>query len=109
MKTSTLFKRAKALLSDYPGSPRRYICYALDSVGEDTNVPLSEIKKAKRVIIERLGQRSAARCLETWLQVHHGVKYNLGYQPRPDVFKKLQTTRRAWLDSLIAEFKAKGD
>ena len=54
--------------------------------------------------------------LEEWLEKHHNI-VGLGYpagswaaqMEYENYYSKMQVTRHAWLDSMIAEFQKKGD
>ena len=102
MKTSAIFRAAKPLISRKGDNAwRRYICYAI----EDSGVPTKDIQRAREIITQRLGPN--CNSLEVWLNKN-------GYIPAPlqmtnDQRLKMQVTRHAWLDSLIKEYKAKGD
>ncbi len=108
MKTSKVFAEAKKLLArDYHlvGSKEMFICFALDAVGDQGRAPVSKVKQCRSIIQLRLG---VATSLECWLKNNCGIEWGRGMDY--DVaWNKMQTTRHAWLDALIAEYQAKGD
>lgn len=105
MKTSEMLIKAKALLSrtyqetDYKF---RYICNAITSSCDNT-----ASSNAKRIMLLDEISRRLEICLtlEQWLLKKHGIaqKYNMAY------LDKVQETRHAWIDSMIAEFQSKRD
>lgn len=118
MKTSTIFKKAKKYLStgNHDYGQAYYICTAIEVAifryeknGEVTNHSFDAVNRAQGIIHTRLGMRYNS--LESWLKYEHGVVYSPLFSDKQydDYVTKLQATRHAWLDSLIAEFKAKGD
>jgi hypothetical protein len=110
MKTSEAFRQAKQCLK--PIGQAGYICHALAeaaygrsviNAGFDWhaiyNTRRSGFKTAIKVIADRIGSDAP---LETWLE-QQGVSY---WRHDPD---QMEAYRHRWLDSLIAEFEAKGD
>ncbi len=112
MKLSQVFRGAKKHLAMNPAEERagktEFICYAIDRVW--TGLAAWQANAARRVISERLeGYRTAT----DWLLEMAGVDAEL---LRPKIsadsgysVPHVQKWRQAWLDSLIAEFEAKGD
>jgi len=99
-----MFRLAKQLLQRGPHDNNgrvRYICWAIDdAVFRRSEAYEMAAVEAKGIIHERLG--GDYQSFEDWLKFKHGIN------PWIDR-KKLQATRHAWLDSLIAEFKAAGN
>ena len=95
MKISEEFKLARVLIENYEDS---YICYALQHSVKYKNDPTPT--PAMRVIKDRLNGHF---CLESW--VYAKVGYKVWDNNKT---KTMKATRLAWLDSLIAEFEAKG-
>lgn len=105
MKTSEVFTHAKKYLAKNPkeiGSYHKtqWICYAINHTGLDGALH-KDIAKAKNIIAELI---KPLGCFETWLSVNH----NIECETRRD-FNKLQVTRHAWLDHLIAHYQSMGD
>lgn len=88
MKTSTALKRTKRNL---PRDECIGVCAAAHraSVGHIVHPIISNLLRPYIY-------------LETWLWAEHGIEsaYNI---------RKLQATRRAWLDHLVAHYESKGD
>ena len=114
MKTSDILIRAKKFLAagidDFEkGSKKTYcICFAVDEAARDRSViTIDECAATKQMISSRLGSYST---LGSWLEGYHKITAvrdtQVGYT---EYRNKLQATRHAWLDSMIAEFQAKGD
>ena len=90
----------------------QFICIALEDVrdkyrhGRVTDLDESKqirpmvVIALKEVIAERLGEHA---CLEEWLEAKLKKRKPLNTM-RSDVFSRLQATRVAWINSLIAEF-----
>ena len=100
MKTSKILTKAKKHLWDgQDNGGITYICTSIDQVRGGS----SELQRywAKRVINERLCGYSTAY---QWLVKKVGPKSVEAAGPAAR-----QKWRHAWLDQLIAEFKAKGD
>ena len=98
MKTSTAFKLTKEKLWDgrgrsIPDGKADCVCYAAANAGV-------QVKILVVPIIEKLLAGSVY--LSGWLMKHHGI----------DTWQndlKLQRTRHAWLDHLIAHYESLGD
>lgn len=110
-KTSTLLEKVKLFLWDgvdyfehmYPRSKERYLCYAIGKVRLNVAKNSKEIEKldfVQSLITKRLEDSST---YEAWLEKYHSF---LGYS---GTTKEFQAARLNWLNSLIAEFKQKGD
>lgn len=108
MKTSEIFSRAQKLL--WRGKTKedtghvRYIC---DVITHHPKLnPLLGDKEADRattIIHDLIGQDQFS--LKTWLITHkHATAIEIDNNP-----EKMQATRIAFLDHLIAHYKAKGD
>jgi len=120
MKTSELLTLAKTKLRRRVGDGKttRYICIAIDlAMRNDSVKPNRKLLRqgvaVKRVIRQRLGGTDS---LGRWLALHYNIINKAA--PINDVKNnainaryviKLQETRCRWIDSLIAEYKAKGD
>lgn len=98
MKTSKVFKQARKLIA---AGKYTFICHACAvQFGWDKDMCYdATYSYAEQVVQSRLDGCST---LETWLWDKHQI--NVSDNP-----VKLRNTRLAWLDSLIAEFEAKGD
>ena len=123
MKLSEVFAAAKlqlAMPSDINGDgtvkdngqkkrKRLYICYAIDAAHDAGTVSLRDARRAIQFITDRL---DGLIFLESWVQKRVGYDVICEWRSRHSVLEfrqKMQATRHAWLDSLIAEFAAKGD
>lgn len=111
MKTSKLLKLTRdEFLWDghgcYPGYRARkpsHICFALAEAAFNVGTASADCaaRKITNVISDRLGSSPT---------LHHWLR-NKKHIPLCDLEDtvKLQVTRVAWMNSLIAEYKAKGD
>ena len=112
MKTSEAFKQAKQCLK--PIGHTGYICHALAEAAYGRSVLTvgtgdgwknirttrkPGFKTAIKVITDRIGSDAP---LESWL-IDNGIEY---WKQEPE---QMRAYRHRWLDSLIAEFEAKGD
>ena len=97
MKISEEFKLARKLIES---DKREYICHALQQVAKKKINGCYETK-AMKVIQNRLG---AYHSLDSWVISKVGGKKWCSSKT-----KTMKATRLAWLDSLIAEFEAKGE
>jgi len=100
MKTSKVFKAAKAQLWDGEGDwcrtdKEKFICIAIWGT---PNIRDGDKIKARRIVENLLGGHDT---LEGWLSATHQIK---AYNDRP----KIQQTRRAWLDHLINHYESIG-
>lgn len=97
MKTSQVFIRAKNFLSTGSNEKGKteYICYAI----EKTRCSVGDKEKARKIIEELLGDYLT---LGSWLAAEKGI-----WNDRTGV--KVQETRHAWLDHLIAHYESIGD
>lgn len=96
MKTSEMLEIIKPHLWDgsIDGAGQIFLC----SAAEDA-LSFLDANVCKDIFMKRL---DGTRTLEIWLYARHGIDaYNNT--------KKTQATRLAWLNSLIAEYRAKGD
>jgi hypothetical protein len=115
MKTSEAFKLARDRLwdgrgEDLPWNKHRYICVALD------NVAPRGVSLHCQVIISRLLDPTGdgnPDTLEDWLikQGHLGWEFYMSKSvwDYPDLRRKVQVTRRAWLNHLIKYYRSIGD
>ena len=118
MKTSEVLKQAKQHLTlcGDPGEYRRadptvshFICVALELACTHGDISEDDCDNAQHMIHCRLGVHYT---LEVWLREKHGISiYNCGTTllARQLFRDKVQATRHAWVDSMIAEFAALGD
>jgi hypothetical protein len=113
MKTSTILKKAKKQLAkdheevNYTDK-ESFICYSITAVSEKSG-SYDETDRVREIVQSRLEPYAT---LETWLAVNHKIKiadWNSGFSKRNAYIDKIQATRHAWVDSMIEEFKAKGD
>ena len=114
MKMSELFAAAKKKLLRADEleearlrclNKRTYICYAIG----DTRAPKALKEEAEELIMTRL---EVYPFLESWVQNKIGDKAHWAWFAKhstQEYREKMQATRHAWLDSLIAEFAAKGN
>ena len=114
MKTSKVLKHAKKYLAKNREdifNPRKeeYICFSVNSAYNHGKIVIYDRDHVKNMIDDRLGVYST---LEDWLEEVHGIKCP-DWDATEDEFEefvtKMQTTRHAWVDSMIAEFAAKGN
>jgi hypothetical protein len=111
MKTSTVLKRAKTCLTtssdDCSIDKKTFICYAIDNA---TGIKHSSAGERVAAMVQaRLRPYTA---LESWLQGNHNIERignGQGWKKFNAYRTKVQQTRHAWVDSMIAEFEAKGD
>ena len=107
MKTSEVLKLGKQRLAT---DGRQIIgegpiCFALGAACHHRKISLKDYDRVRRIIHDRLG---GCTTLGVWLLEHYGLQErNAGGSDR--YYDKLQATRHAWVDSMIAEFAAQGD
>ena len=113
MKTSAVLAAAKPYLGHSIHDGQRYLCLALESAWYYRKFSKRDLRLAKGMIAEKL---DGSATLEEWLEKHHGIKeleYPAGAwaaQMEYEAYRdKMQVTRHAWVDSMIAEFQKKGD
>jgi hypothetical protein len=112
MKTSTALNLAKKNLSKSFGDGNyRHICIAINGTYNNGRICTEKMYELKALITDRL---AGSVTLEDWLTKHYGIKEVIesDYDDNPKFFnyyRKIQGARHAWIDSLIEEFKAKGD
>jgi hypothetical protein len=115
MKASEALKLVKKQVNrSYNGNGFRHICYAIHSEYAHGRIDTNLMYKLKTLIHCRLND---SQTLEDWLTEHHGIKEILSWEHDGmhytdeyiNYYCKVQETRHAWIDSLIKEFKAKGD
>jgi hypothetical protein len=112
MKTSELLKKAKRKLAHTDiDSKEQFICHSIDEVVWKRHRDIATEENAarlKRVISQRLAPH---RTLEAWLEATHSIKEPpCWYQHEFNLYlTKVQTTRHAWVKSMIAEYTVKGD
>jgi hypothetical protein len=101
MKTSKIFRAAKAQLWDGEGhwlarKKDRFVCYA---ILEHPNISNRDKYRARHIVESLLGRHET---LEDWLSAKHRIH---AYED----LCKMQETRQAWLDHLIAHYESLGD
>ena len=105
MKTSEVLKLGKRYLAkNSKGTKRRKstaICFALHDARDAKKIDTESGNRVRDMIHQRLGHSITLR---QWLWHHHGIETT-----SVEECDKLQATRHAWVDSMIAEFAAKGD
>jgi len=102
MRTSTIFREVKRRLptvDDAYSGESPYICDHVSSICDARGMH-TKSDKITGMINSRLGRKFSVR---QWLIHTQGIDRN-------DINEtNIQEYRQRWLDSLIAEFKAKGD
>ncbi len=110
IKASVLLSEAKLRLArtNPSNQGKVFICYALNDVCFDSvhNLDWGVCGRVKAIIHDRLGKHS---CLEEWLRYKQKITRKSTGLNEIQFKNKVQELRHAWIDSLIAEFKAKGD
>ena len=114
MKTSTSLERAKKYLAKNRterdvNNKEEYICFSLNAAYNHGRIYAEDMWRIKDIIAKRLDYHAT---LEDWLgEVHniHSPGWNSAKRSHNAFANKLQATRHAWVDSMIAEFAAKGD
>ncbi len=109
MKTSNVLKRtkkyvAKGVYGTHDTSV--YICHALELAYSSGRIGLSDCHEVRDIVQERLGKCNS---LEQWLRWQGIQRPSYGPKSIKEYCIKVQATRHAWIDSMIAEFQAKGD
>ena len=95
MKTSEILKQARGYIDRYG-----FICSAVERL----HGPAADIARVLKMIADRLGD---SYTLNSWLADNHNITSD---SIESDAYnKKMYQTRLAWVDSMIAEFAAKGD
>ena len=105
MKTSEVFRKVKDHLLDegYMQHHERYICYAITELYfKKKTIRDKDRVRCKRIVMELLAPASS---LEHWLDMHHRKEIT----NTPRYKRKIQATRKAWLDHLIQHYEEKGD
>jgi hypothetical protein len=116
MKLSEIFTRVKPLIArthkvwcnSLADGPYRatYICYALEQLYLKCTISNDERTAAKLHINELL---SGHTCLEYWIRENHPeCEAEADSMPWEVSYKKFQTTRIAWLTSIIKDLQAQG-
>lgn len=108
MKTSKVFAIARRGVSLDGRDPRtRYICNSISDARRDGLITARDMVRTKNIITKLLTCDSyqLGNCLENWLRAVKDINPTSSVDDR----KKMQVTRHAWLDSLIAEYTARGD
>ncbi len=111
MKTSEALKLVKGRVA-VDGHDRRkssFLCLGASRARMDGDIS-SDMEEAIHYHIDQLLQ--GEETLECWLKIYHGVEYDTHMYGSPRNIahrNKMQATRHAWIDSMIAEFQAKGD
>ena len=114
MKTSKALEHAKKYLAknrteiDF-NNKEEYICFSLNAACGKGRFEFDDLFRIKSMISDRLDGYCT---LEDWLAEEHGIQepgWNAALSEQVAFLNKLQKTRHAWVDSMIAEFAAKGD
>lgn len=115
MKTSEVLKHAKRHLAtthdekyDYMKrtGKEKFICVAIMTAASHTKrITAYDVDRCRLMIEARLGGNET---IETWLQDRGFLPFQWGLVDTATK-DRIQQHRHAWLDMLIAEFKAKGD
>jgi hypothetical protein len=105
MKTSVALKLVKKCLATSDGRSNKeiYVCYAAREARDRGYISTEKHYYIKDHIDLLLG---ATPSLETWLLRVHRIPFNCS---NVEYRNKMQVTRHAWVDNMIAEFQAKGD
>jgi hypothetical protein len=111
MKTSEILKLTKKELEKsgpYESDHNKFICLVIKDLPVSLDVLSKDRRNSVRAIIQSritrdIGDKGTT--LESWLYYMHGI----GEGTHPNFRNRVYTTRLAWVDSLIAEFKALGD
>ena len=104
MKTSEVFALVKENLWNGTRewvAGNRYICHQLDALCRMHEISRSDRNRCKRIVSKLLGIDGS---LESWLFYVHDIRV----LNTAACHRKIQATRRAWLDHLIEHYKAKG-
>ena len=110
IKTSEVFKHAKRYLAttyndDIEGQDK-FICIAIMIAASHTKrITDADIERCTDIVESRLEGETT---MERWLQ-HRGCIHGNWALVDLATRNRIQQHRHAWLDTLIAEFKAKGD
>jgi len=115
MKTSIILAHAKKYLArDYDdvraGHKEDYICFAIRQASQRAQWYSHETSQRVMSLVQR--RLAPFVTLEDWLEGYHGVQVlNCLFTRSQEVeyIDKLQLTRHAWIDAMIAEFLAMGD
>ena len=110
MKTSEVLALSKPHLAvgwkdSSPWTPG-YICYAIANASRCGQFLDEDEIRVKREIASRLYPHLT---LGSWLEHEHGIGKDECAKRSIAYYNKLQATRHAWVDSMIAEFQSKGD
>ena len=114
MKASKVLELAQAHLArnwgeiDF-GPKTEYVCYAVNDVFNRGKIQDWDKDRVKQHISRLIAPHNT---LEAWLENEHGIEMQWrGYTERGvrEFYTKMQETRHAWVDAMIAEFRSKGD
>ena len=114
MKTSKALEYARKYLAKSRSeidvnNKEEYICFSLNAAHNHGRIYADDLLRIKSMISDRLGDYCT---LEDWLAEEHDIQepgWNAALSKRTAFVNKLQKTRHAWVDSMIAEFASKGD
>ncbi len=110
MKTSEALKIVKGHVVTALGCPGvSHICSAASDAYLKRKINAEMERRIKDHIRVLLGPFSCS--LGIWLLLEHKIRivHSDEYEEYIKYFNKMQATRHAWIDSMIAEFQAKGD
>ena len=116
MKLSTIFRLTKGKLWDgqVPKTGSPYICDTIKHLGSihKMDIPIEDAARARKTVQELLNDFS----LQDWLAKRGVITFEERCRLRDslrmagdELQVKLQATRHAWLDHLIAHYEAIGD
>ena len=122
MKTSEILITAKAHLFPSKGNASHpissYICNAInlatDAYSDAGSVEHDRYAVQRKILLNLIRERlEGIPTLEVWLAKKHGIKcldiWSHDAETVNAYCSKVQSTRHAWIDSLIADFQAMGD
>lgn len=107
MKTSKALKIVKQHVAKSVGEDGfKFICHATDAAERLYLISYTNAVEIKQHICVLLGWCDS---LDNWLMHYCNINTSAGGISANQRFNKLQTTRHAWINDMIAYFEAKGD
>ena len=107
MKTSEMFSLIKEdFVKHSKPTCRRGICWAAYRLWSAYCIESTQLAYFNNIIDQQL---DGCYSLEGWLEKNHDISYENSNLTFDNFVEKMRVTRLAWLDSLIANFAAKGD
>lgn len=104
MKTSEALRKTKAGLWNGPCGPNFPPANAYICIAAMRQLDYKKSSEVKRLV---MGLLNGCLSLGSWLRKKHGI--NFEDYTEGEYFAKMQATRHAWLDHLIAHYESKGD